>query len=40
MAGHLTGPDRCGSWQRASSQYAGGLARREPGEFIFCGGRR
>jgi hypothetical protein len=35
-----TWSDRCGGWRRASGQYAGRLARREPGEFIFCGGRR
>jgi hypothetical protein len=40
MAGHLKWPDRCGSWRRASGQYAGWLARRKPGEFIFSGGRR
>ena len=40
MAGHLKWPDRCGSWRRASGQYAGELGRRKPDEFIFCGGRR
>jgi hypothetical protein len=40
MAGHLKWPDRCGSWRLASGQYAGWLARRKPGEFIFSGGRR
>jgi hypothetical protein len=40
MANYPTWSDRCGSWRRASGQYAGWLARRKPGEFIFCGGRR
>ena len=32
--------DRRGGWRGSSGQYAGGLARRKPGEFIFCGGLR
>jgi hypothetical protein len=32
--------DRGGGWRRNSGQYAGRLARRKPGEFILCGGRR
>ena len=32
--------DRGGGWRGNSGQYAGGLARREPGQFIPCGGRR
>ena len=40
IASYPTWSDRCGSWRRASGQYAGWLARRKPGEFIFCGGRR
>lgn len=39
MANHPTWSDRCGSWRRASGQYAGWLARRKPGEFTCCGGR-
>jgi hypothetical protein len=33
-------PDRCGIGRRASRQYARRLARRRPGEFVFCGGSR
>lgn len=40
LAGHLTRSGRCESWRRASGQYAGALGRPNPGEFIFCGGRR
>ena len=32
--------DRCGGGRRTAGQYAGRLARREPPEFVFCGGRR
>ncbi len=32
--------DRGGVWRGNSGQYAGRLARRKPGEFILCGGRR
>jgi len=32
--------DRGGGWRGNSGQYAGGLARRKPGEFVLCGGRR
>lgn len=33
-------PDRCGVGRRASGQYGRRLARRRPGEFVFCGGSR
>ena len=32
--------DRGGGWRGNSGQYAGRLARRKPGGFILCGGRR
>ena len=32
--------DRCAIGWCASGQYARGLARRRPGEFVFCGGSR
>jgi len=40
VASHPSCTDRCGGWRGSSGQYVGMLARRKPGEFIFCGGRR
>lgn len=37
-AGCRPRPYRCGIGRRASRQYAGRLARRQRGEFVFCGG--
>jgi len=40
ITGGCPRPDRCGIGWRASGQYARRLARRQPGEFILCGGSR
>jgi hypothetical protein len=40
VASHPSCTDRRGGWRGSSGQYAGMLARRKPGEFIFCGGHR
>ena len=39
-AGCRPRPYRCGIGRRVSRQYAGRLARRQRGEFVFCGGGR
>jgi hypothetical protein len=40
VAGCRARPYRCGIGRCASGQYAGRLARRQRGEFAFCGGGR
>ena len=40
IAGCRTRPYRCGIGRRASGQYADRLARRQRGNFAFCGGGR
>ncbi len=40
LASRLSTNDRRAGWLGSSGQYAGRLARRNPDEFIYCGGRR
>ena len=40
VAGFRPSSYRCGIGRRASRQYASRLARRQRGEFVFCGGGR